>query len=651
MRQRFRRGIAQWPAVAGAWLVYGVPLLAISASILAATRNLLGQKLAVAIFLAFLLLAEAVALVLAWGALEALAPRALPDRWLDGLEALALGALVALPVASLVKFRATGVHLKASDFGFLSGSLAQVLQESLPSERRALAALAATLAAVAAGAYFGLRAARRRRATTPVRQILLLGLLAAGGCAYTYATYPTVERFARHVLPELHWLRALAASGFRTAADPPANAESRAAGAPITRYAPPLDPARPNVVLVMLESLPWARTSLGGGAAGVTPNLDRLARESVVFSRAYTASTHSDYAQMAILSSLHPRKFDEHDFYTAIDYPRTLLWDTLRPAGYATAMFSCQNERWGNMLGFLDTPGLDLLRHSPDWPDARHKGRGIESKVHEETPVREWMRWRARDGREPFFTYLNFQSNHFPYEIPPEAPAPFALFAIDFPASFFRYPREKAPVMLNRFHNALAYADRWLGEVVSSLEARAEWARTVLIVVSDHGEAFYEHDEPTHGSSLYEEQVRSFLLMRLPGVEGRIVDEPVSLLDIAPLLLRHLGLPPHGNFQGRDDVLEATYDGQNRPLFFTIQGITFEDGVLFDGWKYVVNWDRRQRRLFHLAEDPEERRDLLAERSDRASALDTLLRAFLARQLTYYRARLWQRGRYPAPLP
>jgi membrane-anchored protein YejM (alkaline phosphatase superfamily) len=371
----------------------------------------------------------------------------------------------------------------------------------------------------------------------------------------------------------------------------------------------------------------------------------------VLFRRAYTTSGHSDYAQLAVLSSLHPRKYEGHDYYARIEYPRTLLWDALAAAGYATGMFSCQNERWGNMLGYLDTPGLDLLRHSLDWPTARHRGRGPESKVFEETPVAAWKSWLRTVGQGPWFGYLNFQANHFPYEVPPEAPRPFAPWRIDFPASFFSYPPAKAPVFVNRFNNALAYSDHWIGELRAELERSGQWDRTVLAVVSDHGEAFYEHGHPTHGTALHEEQVRSLMMARLPGAAPRVVDEPVSLLDLAPSLLDGLGLPPHSNFQGRGDVLEPGYDAAGRPQFFTIQGMTSEDAVLRDGWKYLFNLDSGQPRLYHLATDPGEQTDLSAAEPERAAELDAALREFLGSQLRYYAERGWQDGYYPPPLP
>jgi arylsulfatase A-like enzyme len=397
----------------------------------------------------------------------------------------------------------------------------------------------------------------------------------------------------------------------------------------------------------MLESVSWPLVEERPAAA---PRLLELAAEATLFPRAYAPSTHSDYAQMAVLSSLHPRKYPQHDFYVQLAYPRTLLWDALAPAGYATALFSTQNERWGNMIRYLDTGGLDVLRHAPDWPRERRRGEGPEAKVFEETAVAEWRRWLSAAGDGPVLSYLNFQATHFPYETPAEAPRPFAPYAIDFPATFVEYPLEAAPVMKNRLFNALAYADRWLGEVVQTLRRAGRWERTLLVVAADHGEAFYEHGAPTHGTSLHEEQVRSLLLVRVPGRPAAVVAAPVSLLDVAPTVLAVLGLPPHGNFQGRGDLLEPGYDAAGRPFFFSNQGIVDQDGVLLDGWKLIVDHDRGTTELFHLESDPHEGTDRRTERPDRAAALAAALRGFLARQLGYYGERGWEAGRYPPPL-
>ncbi len=382
-----------------------------------------------------------------------------------------------------------------------------------------------------------------------------------------------------------------------------------------------------------------------------TPRLLELARESAVFDRAYATSTHSDYAQTSILASLHPRKLPGHDYFRDLSYPRTLFWDPLRALGYRTAVFSCQNERWGNMIAFLETPGLELLRHAPDWPDAPHRGQGAESKVFEETPVRAFFDWIDERPAEPFAVYLNFQATHYPYVIPDGYPERFTPATIDFPTTFLSYPTDKIPVMENRFYNALGYVDEHVGKVIDGLAARGLLDATALLVVSDHGEAFYEHGLPTHGTTLLEEQARTAMLLRLPATAPRRIATPVSVLDAVPAIFRAMGLPRHGNFQGRDDVLEPEYDGSRRPLPMTIQGMTREDGLVTGNWKYIVNWDRRERALFDLATDPGERRNLAASAPEELARHDAELALLLERQLRYYQARRWEAGYYPPPLP
>ncbi len=652
-RQDTRGGLdalfRQTPALAAAGLLQAALLFHLLLTEVPARVVPLGHRLAVAAAILCLVAVEVG--IAAWlnAALEAAGGRRLRGAWLDLAKATGLAALLGLSAASVVKVRATGVHLKWSDLWFGWHSRRQILQEALSGETRALILfLAATL--VAGALLFAmLRRSRRGPARVGAVAVTVATLAAAVTGAALYAGSPAVERFARRLSPEGHWLARRTGGGFpqpRAGGGP-----SAPAGPPIVPYAPAPDPDRPNVLVVMLESVPWKRTPFGGGPAGLMPHLERLATESLLFRRAYTTSCHSDYAQLAALSSLHPRKYEEHDYYARIDYPRTLLWDALGAAGYATGMFSCQNEGWGNMLSYLDTPGLDLLRHSLDWPAARRRGSGPESKVFEETPVASWKRWLVTVRGRPWLAYLNFQATHFPYEIPPEAPRPFAPWRIDFDASFLGYPRDKVPLFVNRFNNALAYSDAWIGELRAELERRGEWQRTVVAVVSDHGEAFYEHGLPTHGTALHEEQLRVPMLVRLPGVAPRVIDEPVGLLDLAPALVAAVGLPAHGNFQGRGDILEPGYSGAGRPLFFTIQGMTSEDGVLRDGWKYVVSLDSGAARLYDLKSDPDELADLAAAEPARAAELDALLRGFLGRQLSYYAARRWRDGYYPPPLP
>lgn len=640
------RATSQWPAFGLAGALHAAGLLASFAVTvdLGRTRPLLW--LPVALGLVLLAAAETTVLTLANALVERSLPPALRRPAIDTVKAAALATLVLVPALSGLKLRATGVHLRRSDVWFAYSSWRQVLAEGTPREVLLLAA--PPLAWIALALLFFWLLVRWRRPLRPSGRalgLLLAGL--AGAVAGLWLLQPALARFVREVVPEAHWVARGQPAFTAGIAEEAAGDGGPGSGPPIVAYSPGPPPRSLDVVLVMLESVSWPLVVERPEAA---PHLLALAAEATLFPRAYAASTHSDYAQMAALSSLHPRKYPRHDFYLELAYPRTLLWDALGAAGYRTALFSTQNERWGNMIRYLDTGSLDVLRHAPDWPGARRRGEGAESKVFAETPVAEWRRWLAAAGDGPTLTYLNFQATHFPYEAPPDAPRPFAPHDLDFPATFVEYPRDRVPVMKNRFYNALAYADRWLGEVVRTLREAGRWERTLLVVVSDHGEAFYEHGAPTHGTALHEEQVRALLVVRVPGAAPRAVAAPVSLLDVAPTVLAVLGLPPHGNFQGRGDVLDRAYDAGGRPFFFTNQGIVDQDAVLLDEWKLIVDHDGETSTLYDLAADPAEARDLSAEAPERAATLAYELRRFLVRQLGYYQERRWEAGLYPPPL-
>ena len=609
-----------------------------------------GSRVALALVALFLTLAVGTAATLISGLVHRLPVARRMPRLFDLVQAAVVGCAAGFGFLSLVKFRATHSHLGWNDLRFLLGSLGQVVAEAGRRERFLVWMALLLPLGVTLVAYASFRRARRSPPPAPAHLAALFAVAIAGLLALAWR-----QPYARYVLTAVE---PTVSAIVRVVHTPPHDAIARRPFVPdpvrerrIVPWVAPPGFRRANVVVLMLESIPWSRLFGPEARPESTPQLLDLSRQSVVFSRAYATATHSDYAQTSILASLHPRKFERHDYFTDLSYPRTLLWDLFRPLGYRTAVFSCQNENWGNMRSFLVTPGLDLFRHSPDWPEAPRRGDGPESKVFESTPVDAFLDWVAEDTARPFAVYLNFQATHYPYVVPPGEPEPYQPSTIDFPTTFLDYPRDRIGVMENRFHNALAYVDRQTARVVRGLEAAGIWENTALLVVSDHGEAFYEHGLPTHGTTLYEEQVRTAMFLRLPGTPPRVVESPVSVLDAVPVIVRALGLPPHGNLQGRDDILEPGYDGSRRLLPFTIQGITREDGLLAGDWKYILNRDRGELALFDLAADPGERTNLAATDPERRTKLGSELDDLLAGQLAYYRDRGWESGFYPPALP
>ena len=395
--------------------------------------------------------------------------------------------------------------------------------------------------------------------------------------------------------------------------------------------------SRPNVLLVMIESFTPAHLGRVLDGRRVTPELDRLASESLRMTRHWTTATHSNYAQMAVLSSLLPYRRKGLDQYERLDYPRVLFHDFLNALGYDTATISSQDETWQGMLRFETTGTPTYLRHALDYTGS-HLDIGTENTVPDDRTVDLVLSWLTLPRSKPWALYTNFQATHFPYPLPDAADRPFGRAEIN-PSSwnYFGYPPELRPAVLRRYYNALSYVDEQIGRLRRYLEDTGELDDTLWIFTADHGELFGEHELVTHGRSLYDAEARVPLLLRWPGhVEPGDDPEPVSHIDLMPTVAELLGVPPHPSFQGRSFLPRALDTDPPRAIFLTIQGIRVADGLVCWPWKLIVERGTGQSHLFDLAHDPDERTDLLDEHPGVAVRLAEVLGAQLRAQLDYH---------------
>jgi arylsulfatase A-like enzyme len=399
----------------------------------------------------------------------------------------------------------------------------------------------------------------------------------------------------------------------------------------------------PNVLLLVLESVPERHTGFGGYERPVTPNLDRIANESLRMRRVWTTATHSNYAQMAILSSLFPRRRSSLDVYRRLDYPRTLPQDLLRPLGYDTATISSQNEDWQGMSRFQRTRTPHFFFDSHDFDGPKIGGRR-DAKLFDGTTIDEAIEWLERDRPGPFYLYVNLQATHYSYHWPEgvaarfPAPSVGALREQGFTVSYMQIDPGARPAMRDHYDSALHYVDAQIGRLVRALSARGLYDDTLLVVTADHGESFGEGGEVTHGKTLREPEARPFLLVRYPGhVAPRDVEVPVSHLDILPTVIDLLGLPPYPGYQGRSFADARAYAKERRGVFLTMQGIRSMDALVCYPWKLVDNRTGRRLELYHLAHDPAERHNLADMRPRIARALRAVLNAQIHDQLAYHR--------------
>lgn len=407
------------------------------------------------------------------------------------------------------------------------------------------------------------------------------------------------------------------------------------------------EPPRPNLILVSVDTLRADRLSaLGESARPTTPVLDGVAAESALFADCRAASTVTGPSHLSLFTGQLPTRHGLRENGGRVA-PRATLASLLRDAGYATAGFTgggYLRESYGLAHGF------DTYR-ARGGPLARFK-RTVATSL----PFA--LEWLDGAPREPFFLFVHGYDPHCPYEAPAEHLRRLARLdgSPGEPAAFDPTGRcgekdyvplleqgrlgERELAYLALLYDALVRsADEALAPLVARLRRDGLLDRSLFVFVSDHGESLGEHGWIGHGR-LWAEQARVPLFVRFP--EGRHagrVDAPVSLVDVLPTLLDALGLP-HGagaaGLQGASlmPLLRGEPFEPARPRV-----VVFGDGeaVDFGGrWRAHLSPEGTSR-LFDLAADPREERDLAATPEGAAR---------LAELLGRYRA--WRAAEAPA---
>ncbi|MDX2168156.1 MAG: sulfatase [Deltaproteobacteria bacterium] len=317
---------------------------------------------------------------------------------------------------------------------------------------------------------------------------------------------------------------------------------------------------KPNVVMVVVDTLRADRLGAYGNQRGLTPFLDSLAARGTLFARAYANSSWTCPSVASLFTSRYPTQHHVVGFASSLAPSERTLAEALADAGYRNGGFTAN---------FRLTPELGYAQGFTYWGayvpnvtqgEAAAKIRGGRLREEAESWI---LGSRILPAKQPFFLYFQLMETHAPYE----PPAPFrARFAppgeIDDAAAMQKLLQPAIGLkglagpqlgrMLQLYDGEVASADEELRQLFERLTALGVLTDdSVIIVTADHGEEFGEHGQLLHGITLYEPAIRVPLLVIGPDVvAGQIVTEPVALLDLAPTLLDLLGLPAEASFEG-----------------------------------------------------------------------------------------------------
>jgi len=404
----------------------------------------------------------------------------------------------------------------------------------------------------------------------------------------------------------------------------------------------------------------------------VMPHLNQLAKKSLVWNNAYAQSTHSDYADPCIVSSLYPLRTRVHHYYGLDDpWPKQLSYDCLKKVGYATATISSQNEMWGRMEHFLVSPNLDFFYHPERAGDvqfaktsAKDTGFNLHLKSgvlkagkfpdrHTADVAIDWMK-QASKSNKPFLLNMNLQSSHFPYIVPDDATKPFQPCDVPADASFAWYRPSDTGVIRNAYYNALHEVDSQLGRMLETLKELGRFDNTIVVVLGENGESFHENNQVCHANKPYEATTHIAAVMYGPKwIDAGREDYPLEHVDVLPTLFRRIGLEPHPNFQGIDALALDRPTLKDRFLYFhMLSPITSTDALQWAGrWKYMWDRENRQAELYDLANDPTESSNPVATYPELAQALDRQLDRWRSRQLAWYHYPQLYQNYFPPSAP
>lgn len=443
--------------------------------------------------------------------------------------------------------------------------------------------------------------------------------------------------------------------------------------------------AKPDIVVVLCDDLNPFYTGFAGDPDAMTPNLDALAAESVVFTQCYTASPVCMSSRTAIVTGLYPHNTGAWGNANELFVPPKLtsLFSDLKATGYATSVIGKTHwfagrgfrSQFDSLDDYYEGIGVDHIREVATTFSSRNgKGRyqdflqeigkfeAQSADLTERLATNQYVArksllkpdescdWMMTDlalkyfsnapTDEPFAMMVGFSNPHSPFDpagkyadlYEPESlhlranVSPFKKYGTDYDLAEIRKARAA-------YLGKISFIDDLLGKLVTAIKERGNWDNTVLVFTADHGMAVGEHRNIAKGQ-FWEEVSRVPMVMRIPGItaEGMSSDALCQTIDLYPTLIELAGgvTAPHVLGRSLAPIIAGETDSVRDAVFSEIQ----HDGILdymvrTDRYKWFT--DKGREELYDLGDDPFEQTNLidLEEHHKVSDQMRDRLRTFL----------------------
>ena len=397
----------------------------------------------------------------------------------------------------------------------------------------------------------------------------------------------------------------------------------------------PPEAGLPNVVIIILDAARARNFGAYGYGRDTTPFIDRLADDALVFTHAYSECASTSCSIPNLISGVSFLGTGSEGGWPMLDSDVTTLAEHLVGIGYHTVGLSAnpnnaiaRNTHQG-FAEFHEMWASDTRRRHPERRDPHRLSRRAVASI------------RTVNPSQPVFALLHYVPPHEPYQ-PTQEFDVFGDPAYDGPVrpgmlyrDLRRGRQTLSPAdverMVSLYDGNLRMADDAVEQLFAALREVGRWENSLVLVTSDHGEAFFEHGVQGHNTTLYEEMVHIPFILRVPtGVSVPSLDRNrlVMLSDVLPTVLGQVGLEPGKEVDGIDilrpggeDWARVTFQRHRLERFFVART---------GRWKGFFSPDGRVTQLFDIETDPGETVDLVEDRPLLHHGLAALLRQHLS---------------------
>jgi arylsulfatase A-like enzyme/Flp pilus assembly protein TadD len=377
--------------------------------------------------------------------------------------------------------------------------------------------------------------------------------------------------------------------------------------------APPKLRRDTNILLITVDTLRADHLGCYGYRNASTPNIDALAKRGVRFTQAFAHVPLTTPSHASILTGAYPQVHQLRDNGGfVLDDSIPTLATAAQQAGFETAAVigaAVLHHQYGLNRGF----GTYL--DSMQVPKRQGLLPGVVAEVRADVVTQRALEWLQKQRASGFGTtagknfllWAHYYDPHFPYD----PPGPFAS----------RFSKDK-------YSGEIAYTDEQIGKLISGLADLGMKDRTLVLLVSDHGEGLGDHGEFTHGVFLYDEATHIPMIATGPDIlPGRVIERQVASIDVMPTILDYLGLPTGKQVQGHS-LLASLLEGKPPAEQFTYMETLYPKtshgwselrAVRVPGWKFIM---APTPELYDLRSDPGENQNLNTANPSKARELE-----------------------------